>query len=146
MPRTLFTIGYEGLDISSFVSRLKDNSIECIIDVRAMPLSRKRGFSKTSLSQRLESEDIGYVHFKELGSPKALREGLKQTGDYGEFFKKMDEYLSSKKESIEQAYGYVITSNCCLMCFENLAAACHRKIVAKKIKERDGNGLRISNI
>ena len=146
MPGTHFTVGYEGLDIGSFVSRLKDNSIECIIDVRAMPLSRKKGFSKTALSQRLERENIGYVHFKELGSPKPLRDGLKKTGDYGEFFEKMDEYLSSKKGNIEQAYGYVSKSTCCLMCFENLAAACHRKIVARKIKERDGSGLKINNI
>jgi uncharacterized protein (DUF488 family) len=32
------------------------------------------------------------------------------------------------------------------MCFEKTADYCHRKIVAEKIKERDGNGLLIKDI
>ena len=49
---------------------------------------------------------------------------------------------------LNNAYGYhyVRKNTCCLMCFEHLAATCHRKIVARKIKELDGNGLQIKNI
>ncbi len=46
----------------------------------------------------------------------------------------------------EKAYQYVVGKTCCLMCFEHLASQCHRNVVAAKIKERDGNGLLISNI
>ena len=146
MSRELFTVGYEGIDIDNFITQLKDNAIDCLLDVREIPLSRKRGFSKTSLSQRLNQEHIYYVHFKELGSPKPLREKLKANHDYSAFFKKLDKYLAGKIEAIESAYNYVKKNTCCLMCFEHLAATCHREIVAKKIKELDGNGLQIKNI
>ena len=146
MSQELFTVGYEGIDIDSFITRLKDNEIDCLLDVREIPLSRKRGFSKTALSERLNQENIDYVHFKELGSPKPIREKLKSNRDYSVFFRKINQYLDGKIETIENAYHYVSNNTCCLMCFEHLAATCHRKIVARKIKELDGNGLQITNI
>jgi uncharacterized protein (DUF488 family) len=146
MQRELFTIGYEGIDIDSFVTHLKANAIDCLIDVREIPLSRKRGFSKTSLSERLNQENISYVHFRELGSPKTVREKLKANHDYITFFKKVDEYLTNKVEIIENAYNYVRKNTCCLMCFEHLAATCHRKVVARKIKELSDKNLQIKNI
>ena len=146
MSRQLFTVGYEGATINSFVSRLRHNNIDCVLDIREVPLSRKRGFSKTELARRLNRFGIEYVHIRELGSPKPIREKLKLTRDYSTFFKKMQTHLTNKKDAIETAYHYVMTNTCCLMCFERLAAQCHRMIVAKKIKRRDGNGLQIRNI
>jgi len=145
MTRSLFTVGYEGRNIDSFVTQLKKHSIDCLLDVREIPLSRKKGFSKSALSQRLSRENIRYIHFRDLGSPKPLREYLKLTGDYTTFFHKIDQHLADRKETIEKAYSFVTTNTCCLMCFEKLAENCHRKIVAAKIKQRDGNGLKIMN-
>lgn len=146
MPTQLFTVGYEGTTIDSFIANLLTNNIDCILDVRALPLSRKPGFSKTELARRLNRFGIEYVHLQDLGSPKPIREKLKLTRDYSTFFKKMERHITSKKNAIEAAYHYVMTNTCCLMCFERLAAQCHRMIVAKKIKRRDGNGLQIRNI
>lgn len=146
MAKELFTIGYEGINIDSFIEHLRNNDIDCLIDVREIPLSRKKGFSKTSLSTRLDQENIHYVHLKELGSPKPVRNKLKEDGNYNNFFKAMKSYLADKKDVIEKAYQHVLSKTCCLMCFEHLASQCHRNVVAAKIKERDGNGLLISNI
>ena len=146
MPKKLFTVGYEGRDIDSFIAVLKNNLINCVLDVRQMPLSHKPSFSKSCLEEKLAQKDIMYVHLKELGSPKLLRESLKSTGDYSTFFEKMDEYLETQNQAIERAYKYVKDKTCCLLCFEHLSADCHRKIVARKIKEIDGNGLQINHI
>lgn len=146
MGLELFTIGYEGRAVEDFVVQLKNFAIDCLIDVREIPLSRKPGFSKSTLAQRLARENIKYVHLKDLGSPKSIREKLKKNWDYAGFFEKMETYLECKRQALEEAYVYVIENNCCLMCFEKLATKCHRKIVAKKIEELDGNGLRVKNI
>ena len=45
----LFTIGYEGRNIGEFISHLKDFNITRLIDVRKIPLSRKKGFNKKPL-------------------------------------------------------------------------------------------------
>ena len=48
----LFTIGYEGQALDDVLGKLKANKIELVVDVRALPLSRKRGFSKNALRHR----------------------------------------------------------------------------------------------
>ena len=146
MGNALFTIGYEGTNIKAFIANLHDNNIEYIIDVRALPLSRKPGFSKTKLAQKLQSADIQYIHLGELGTPKDIREELKLSQDYPTFFKRMNIYLSDKQDSIEIAYNHVMNNTCCLMCFEKNASQCHRKIIAEKIKATNGNGLLIKHI
>jgi uncharacterized protein (DUF488 family) len=146
MTRQLFTAGYEGTTIDEFVDHLKACRINCVLDVRYFPFSRKPGFSKTKLSRRLTESKIKYIHLGDLGAPKKLREDLKSTGNYSDFFKKMDKYLSDKSDAIEEAYHHVMHKRCCLICFERLSDQCHRKIVARKIKIRDGNGLQVKHI
>ena len=75
----IFTIGYEGRGVEEFISQLKHFHITRLIDVREIPLSRKKGFSKSALKERLEAEKIEYLHFKSLGSPSSIRNKLKQT-------------------------------------------------------------------
>lgn len=45
------TIGYEGISIETFLRRVQEYGIEIIIDIRANPISRKPGFSKTALKK-----------------------------------------------------------------------------------------------
>lgn len=146
MGKVLYTIGYEEQDIVTFTNKLKKEGIEYLIDVREQPLSRKAGFSKNSLSQILEKRNIKYVHFKELGSPKDIREKFKADLDSEYFFNQISHYLEGQKDAIEKAYAYLAEGICCLMCFERFHFDCHRKVVAEKIKERDGNGLQIKHI
>lgn len=146
MARQLFTAGYEGTTIHTFIATLQTNNVDCVLDVRAIAFSRKPGFSKSELSRNLENVNIRYVHLPDLGTPRPIREKLKSTGDYADFFETMDAHLAGKQDAIEFAYEYVNRHICCLMCFEHRADECHRKIVAGKIKIRDGNGLQIKHI
>lgn len=146
MARQLFTAGYEGTTIHTFITTLQTNNVDCVLDVRAVAFSRKPGFSKSDLSRNLENANIRYVHLPDLGTPKPIREKLKSTSDYADFFKTMDTHLAGKQDAIESAYEYITRHTCCLMCFEHLADECHRKIVANKIKARDGNALQIKHI
>ncbi|MDP2877672.1 MAG: DUF488 domain-containing protein, partial [Holophaga sp.] len=50
---TLCTFGYEGLTIEAFIARLKESGVRTIIDVRELPLSRKKGFSKKAFAEAL---------------------------------------------------------------------------------------------
>ena len=146
MDRNLFTVGYEGQSMESFISTLKAHYVECLLDVREIPLSRKRGFSKSALRDHLAENEIQYVHLRDLGSPKNVRNQLKASGNYKVFFKAMNKHLAEVTDTIEQAHSYVKQNTCCLMCFERFAETCHRSLVAKKIKEHDGNGLTVMNI
>src|SRR5215217_2407043 len=75
--RTLFTIGYEGADVDRFLTTLKDSGVATLADVRAVALSRKRGYSKNALRTALEANGIDYRHFIQLGTPKSGREAAR---------------------------------------------------------------------
>lgn len=144
---SVFTIGYEKRTLEEFLGRLKKHNIKVLIDVREIPASRKAGFSKGKLSEILRSNNIDYIHVKDLGSPKPLRERLHQNNDYDAFFDGYRSYIDCKTEIVEELYRKVVSrETSCLMCMERLPEYCHRKIVAEKIKEIDGNGLVITHI
>ena len=54
----LYTVGYEGAVLGDFIATLKAFGIKQIIDVRDLPLSRKRGFSKNALASALAEAGI----------------------------------------------------------------------------------------
>jgi len=142
----LYTIGYEGLDIEQFVYRLKKHKINSLMDVRELPLSRKKGFSKTLLQKRLENEGLSYVHIKELGSPREIRQKLKEDSDYGSFFNDFSKYLEDKQDKVNEISEYLLDKINCLMCFEQSADKCHRSIVAENMVRQSDNKLGIVHI
>ena len=64
----LYTIGYEGLNEKSFLAWLNRYHISIVADVRQIPLSRKKGFSKTALNKILSKHNINYINFQSLGT------------------------------------------------------------------------------
>jgi|SRR5579884_2090514 len=142
----LLTIGYEGKSIDEFIDRLHQFNITRLIDVREIPYSRKKGFSKPSLQEKLENANIEYVHLKSLGSPLWLRNRLRKHRDYDYFFKAYSTYLSSQISTIDILHKYLLDGTNCIMCFERLSIDCHRSILANKLKEYDGNGLIIKHV
>ena len=58
MKTALFTIGYEGRALDELIAELQAHRIDRVIDVRELPLSRRRGFSKTPLREALAAHDI----------------------------------------------------------------------------------------
>lgn len=136
MP-VVYTIGYEGTDIDRFVATLSAVGVMRIADVRAVPISRKPGFSKKKLAERLELEGIGYTHFQALGDPKPGREAAR-AGQYSTF---RDIYTSHLNTDDAQASLRELTATAgetptCLLCFERDPLTCHRSIVAEEMLKR----------
>lgn len=143
--RLLFTIGYEGAEFADFLATLRTAAIDIVIDIRDVPISRKSGFSKRELADRLNTAGISYVHLKELGDPKAGREAARQ-GNIGEFEMIFNRHMEAPRsqEALSIAAKIASVSTACLLCFERDHARCHRSIVAAAISGRDG--LRVRHI
>jgi uncharacterized protein (DUF488 family) len=129
--KKLFTIGYEGSKPNDLFVKLRENGVALLIDVRDVPISRKPGFSKTSLSQGLDDAGIGYLHLKGLGDPKpgrvAAREG--RFSDFRQIFK-AHLLTTAAQQALAQAVTAASKSVACLLCFEQDHTNCHRCIVA----------------
>jgi len=138
MARRVFTIGYEGADVDRFLATLKDAGVATLADVRAVALSRKRGFSKSALRDVLEGRGIGYRHFRELGTPKEGRQAAR-VGD-GDLMRRIycQEVLATEQaqRSFEELAGLASGQPVCLLCFERDPANCHRRVLAQRLAER----------
>jgi uncharacterized protein (DUF488 family) len=131
----IYTIGYEGTDIERFVQTLKAVDIRVLADVRAVALSRKKGFSKTALRNRLAEEGIEYLHFMELGDPKPGREAAR-AGKFDLFRKIYGKHLVSPPAQEALVDLKLVAENraTCLLCFEREPNVCHRSIVADRLR------------
>lgn len=132
---TVYTIGYEQTDIDRFIATLKAVRVRVLADVRALPLSRKKGFSKKSLKARLESEGISYLHFVDLGNTKSGREAAR-AGHYGEFRKIYSRHLATARaqNALVTLMDVARDDATCLLCFERDPTVCHRSIVGEWLK------------
>lgn len=127
----LFTIGYEGSEIEHFVTTLLTAGVQTLVDVRAVAVSRKRGFSKTALRDRLTASGIEYVHLISLGDPKPGRIAARE-GRMAQFRRIYSAHLDTPgaMAALDDLMHIVDSKPTCLMCFELDPTGCHRRIVA----------------
>jgi uncharacterized protein (DUF488 family) len=131
---TLATIGYESADLADFIATLQQAGISRLIDVRELPISRRKGFAKKALSEALTCVGIEYVHLRGLGDPKEGREAAR-AGQIAQFKHAFSRHMKSDtaQADLRSAVRYVAQGGACLMCYERDHKACHRTIVAKSI-------------
>lgn len=127
----LFTFGYEGLDIDAFIVRLSEAHVRMIVDVRELPLSRKKGFSKTALRDRLATADIAYCHVPTLGCPRPIRNQYRADGDWSRYTKDFLAYLQTQDGAVRELAQQSRANAACLLCFEADYSMCHRTYVAR---------------
>ncbi|MET4372494.1 uncharacterized protein (DUF488 family) [Bradyrhizobium sp. LB12.1] len=134
---TVYTIGYEGTDIERFVATLKAVGVTLLADVRALPLSRKKGFSKSRLRERIEAEGMRYIHLGALGDPKEGRDAAR-AGRYADFRRIYGKHLvrAEPQRALKELAALVREAPTCLMCFEREPTECHRLIVAGQLPKR----------
>lgn len=125
--RRIFTIGYEGATQPELIAALQAAGVGQVIDVRAVPLSRKPGFSKNVLAAGLKEAGIGYVHLKALGTPPAGREAARK-GDMATMERIYAAQLETPEAGAEAARMIALADETpsALLCFERDPAQCHR--------------------
>ncbi|MCW3849215.1 DUF488 domain-containing protein [Sphingomonas sp. LB-2] len=126
----IFTIGYENTTMEDFIAALKAAGVEQIIDVRAVPLSRRPGFSKNVLAASLREAGISYVGLKALGTPKLGRDAAKK-GDVKTLEAVYDAQLGLPEAQLEAAKMRELAAEkpSALLCFERDPAHCHRTLL-----------------
>lgn len=135
----IYTIGYEGADIRSFVGTLDVVGVGHVLDIRDIPGSRKRDFSKNILKQHLNDAGISYSHFKSLGDPKPGRDAMR-AGNEALFRQIFEDHLSKPEAqlALELIIDIALDETCVLLCYERDHKSCHRSIVAAEMERRGG--------
>jgi uncharacterized protein (DUF488 family) len=128
----IFTIGYEGITQSMLIGALQSAGVELLADVRAVPLSRRPGFSKNILAAGLRDAGIEYIGLKALGTPPEGREAARRN-DVGRLVSIYAGQLELPEASAQlaQLRSLAIERPTALLCFERDPTRCHRSLLVE---------------
>jgi uncharacterized protein (DUF488 family) len=127
----VFTAGYEGLALEEFLLQLRRARVQTIVDVRDVPLSRKRGFSKTALAAALDGVRIQYLHVRSLGCPRFIRDQYRADRDWGAYTAAFMMHLGKQAPAVSELADLCESRTAALLCYEADPAFCHRTYVAR---------------
>jgi uncharacterized protein (DUF488 family) len=135
----LLTIGYEGCTVAEVLAELRTVRVRLLIDVRAVPQSRKPGFSKRQLAAGLDEQGITYVHLQGLGTPKPGRDAVR-AGRPERMEPIFREHMTSDRAQADLANAKQLAhgARVCLLCFEQDPMTCHRRFVAEMVSAETG--------
>jgi uncharacterized protein (DUF488 family) len=135
---SIYTIGYEGLDMTGFLELLRLGNVETVVDIRELPLSRKAGFSKNGLRGTLDRHGFEYMHVPELGCPKPIRDQYRADANWHRYEQGFLRYLAQQEDAVNVLSAMATTTTCALLCFEADHNYCHRSMVADAMHSVSG--------
>jgi uncharacterized protein (DUF488 family) len=136
---TIYTIGFTKKSAEKFFTLLKDSGARRLADVRLNNSSQLAGFSKRDDLRYFVKAICGmdYRHFEELApTPEILNAFKKDKGDWAEY---EGRFLALMRERrVEEAMSRKVLDGACLLCSEETAEHCHRRLVAEYLSEKWG--------
>ncbi len=132
MP-TIYTIGYQGKSLATFICQLRAASVDAVIDVRLRNTSHLAGYTKRDDLAFLLREGFGlaYEHRSELAPTPPILDVYHAGGDWLAY---ECQFLPLLAERMAESVGREIMARYrapCLLCAEPDAAHCHRRLVAE---------------
>jgi len=133
MP-TIWTIGYEQATVAGVMAALNRAGVDLLADVRALPLSRRPGFSKSALAANAREAGIEYRHFKALGTPADGRAAARRH-DHAALERiyaaqlELPEAVVAGAQLAELARERKVA----LLCYERAASECHRTLLRQAV-------------
>ena len=123
----IFTIGYEGATQGEFLAALEAAGVKRVIDVRAVPNSRRPGFSKTPLRNALAEAGVDYVHLRALGTPADGRAAAR-AGKHAEMARIYAGQLELPEAMAQgaQLLDLAAEKPSAVLCYEREPLECHR--------------------
>jgi len=134
---TIFTIGHGNRAIGEFVALLREAGIECVVDVRAYPVSRRHPqFARESLDKSLADAGVRYVwEGIALGGRRKLEKHSPHVALKNPGFRAYAGHMAT--EDFQRALDRLIETGdgrrAAIMCAERLPWKCHRYLVADSL-------------
>jgi len=144
----IFTIGHSNHKWSDFISILKDNHVDVVVDVRRYPGSRAcPQFNKEQMIVELKKENVSYIHIEKLGGRRKRSDTKKSeynsnnSGWKNEGFMAYADYMLTKsfREGIREILSLMTNySDLAIMCAEAVPWRCHRRMISDYLTMVEG--------
>lgn len=139
----LFTIGFTKKSAEEFFSILSSAGIRRIVDVRLNNNSQLAGFAKQKdLRYFLKAiGNIDYIHVPEFSPLKEIFDQYKKDKIWENYRDNFNNVLSEryKNDIISKIIMNDIKASDCLLCAEEKADKCHRRLLAEFIQSKRGD-------
>ncbi len=136
----IWTIGHSTRTIDEFISLLKENEINLLVDVRAWPGSKRYPqLNKDALAESLNAHGIRYEHFPELGGKRKSKPDSRNTAWRNASFRGYADYMETEQfqKGIERLLDVVAEAGpTAITCAEAVWWRCHRSLIADYLKAR----------
>ncbi len=136
----LFTIGSTRKSARVFFGLLKESGATGVVDVRLHNLSQLAGFAKRDDLEFFLREicQMEYRHLPQLAPSESILEEYRKHGGGWDRFSA--EFLTLIRERrIDESLRPAELDNRVLLCGEEKAEHCHRRVVAEYLRERWGD-------
>ncbi|MCX7786974.1 MAG: DUF488 domain-containing protein [Spirochaetes bacterium] len=136
----LYTIGFTKTTAESFFTRLSNAGVKKVIDVRLNNVSQLAGFAKKDdLKYFLKTIcRMGYEHRPELAPTQDILDDFKKKkGDWVAYKQRFYELMAKRR--VDKTISPLEIHEACLLCSEDKATHCHRRLVAEYLNEKWGN-------
>jgi len=131
---TVFSIGHGARDLDGFVALLKGARIARLVDVRAVPRSRRHPhFGYGPLGARLDAEGLAYAWCgRALGGLRRAGDANRHSGLAEPAFRAYAEHMEGAvfRAAAEALVQAAEATRVCMMCAEREPAQCHRSLIA----------------
>jgi uncharacterized protein (DUF488 family) len=139
MTETVCTIGHSNRSIEEFIALLKQNAIDCVLDIRTVPKSRHNPqFGQDQLPGSLAAAGIGYRYLAGLGGLRRPRPDSPNGGWRNTSFRGYADYMQTEEfaQNVDTVVALAENTRCALMCAEAVPWRCHRSLVADALLVR----------
>ncbi len=132
----LYTIGFAGKTAEQFFGLLIANGVSKLVDIRVHPSGQLAGFaSKRDLPyflSRLVGPECGYVHVLELAPTAEMMHEYRRSDDWATFAGRFEQLMEQREMPSALPTGLLV-DGACLLCSEEHADRCHRRLVAERV-------------
>jgi len=144
---TIHTIGHGNRSAEEFIGLLQQARIDCLVDVRAFPASRRHPhFARAALEQALSEAAIGYRwEGAALGGRRRPKAGSPNVALRNASFRAYADHMMQPEfaGALERLIEAASRTRIAIMCAERLPWQCHRYLISDALTARGVNALHI---
>lgn len=138
---TLFSVGHGNRRPDEFIALLKERCVECVVDVRAYPASRRHPhFGRSALERALAAAGIRYLwEGQALGGRRRAAASSPHSALRNASFRAYADHMmrAEFQRALDRLIALGKGHRAAVMCAERLPWQCHRYLISDSLAARD---------
>src|SRR4051794_29915374 len=128
----LYTIGFTKKSAERFFALLRENGVQCLVDIRVHPNGQLAGFARqTDLPYFLTHlAGCDYRYLPELAPSEEIMTTYRKDHDWAAYVTRFEALMDARGIPQNLDRELFEEQACCLLCSEATPDQCHRRLVA----------------